>query len=245
LKKKYVLVMVLLATLFITTIVIAKAATTLAPPTVGNLPTNWQKTDSTAYPDAPSEYDPAGAGMLEYTDQTTYDIVRIYYEKAKVTSYTSTQLTSEAEDLFNRVDSSDTRPLESSGTTVYAGVTAGYAKGYDADENTYKMELVFIKSNYFLNVHAYYDDVSASRNNVDSIINSISVSGAAGGGASPSGAAAGGSFIGSTMFFVIIGVVAAVIVVVVVLAVAMRRKKSAQPQQPTQYGYPPPPPPMQ
>lgn len=222
----------LLAILIPMAVPLIKADTPLAPPTV-NLPNNWQQSDSTAYPDGPSEHDPAGAGMLEYTDQTNYDVVRIYYEKAQVSNYTSQQLKNEAVSIFNRIDVDDTRSLDQNGTTTYAGVSAGFAKGHDDTDATYTMELVFIKGQYYFNVAASYDDVASSQNNVDSIVNSISVSGAAAGG---------GSF---PWLYVIIGVVAVVIVIVVAVVLLTRRKKSLQPQQQVQYGYPPPPPPTQ
>src|SRR4030042_103102 len=180
LKKRHLLVILLLATLLVSAIPLAKTAATLAAPTVSLPNSNWEKTDSTPYPDTYAEHDPAGAGMLEYTDNTNYDVVRIYYEKAQVTSYTSSQLKTEAEDLFNEIDSSDTRSLDASGTATFAGVVAGYAEGYDSTEDTYKTELVFIESDYYFNVHTYYDATTQSEDNVTSIINSIGVSGSSG-----------------------------------------------------------------
>jgi len=231
-KQRAIAVVFLLATLIPMAVPLTEAATTLAPPTV-HLPSNWQQSDSTNYPDGPSEHDPAGAGMLEYTDQTNYDVIRIYYEKAQVSNYTSQQLKNEAVDIFERIDSSDTLSVDQNGTTTYAGVSAGFAKGHDDTDATYTMELVFIKGEYYFNVAAVYDDVAPSQNNVDSIVNSISVSGAAAGG---------GPF---PWLYVVIGVVAAVIVIVVAVVLVTRRKKSPQLQQQAQYSYPPPPPPTQ
>jgi hypothetical protein len=229
-KQRIIAVVFLLAILIPMAAPLTRAATTLAPPTV-NLPNHWQQSDSTPYPDGPSEHDPAGAGMLEYTDQTNYDVVRIYYEEAQVSSYTSQQLKNEAVGIFERIDSSDTLSVDQNGTTTYAGVLAGFAKGHDETDATYTLELVFIKGEYYFNVAAVYDDVVPSQNNVDSIVNSISLNGASAGG------------IPLPWLYVIIGVIAAVIVIVVAVVLLTRRKKSPQSQQQAQYSYPPPPPP--
>jgi hypothetical protein len=226
-------VIFLVATMFVSAIPLTKSVTALAAPTVSLPNSNWEKTDSTPYPETYAEHDPAGAGMLEYTDQTNYDLVRIYYEEAQVTSYTPSQLKTEAEDLFNRLDSDDDRSLDASGTANLAGVVAGYAEGYDSTEVTYKTEIVFVKGNYYFNVHAYYDATTQSESDVTSIIDSIDISGAANGTA----------FIGSLMFWTIVIAVAAVVVVVVVVVVVRSRKKKQPQQSATEYPYPPPPPP--
>jgi len=233
LEKRTLTVIFLVATLFVSAIPLAKSVTTLAAPAVSLPNSNWEKTDSIPYPETYAEHDPAGAGMLEYTDKTNYDLVRIYYEEAQVTSYTSSQLKTEAEDLFNRVDSDDDRLLDDSGTANLAGVVAGYAEGYDSTDDTYKTEIVFVKDNYYFNVHAYYDATTQSENDVTSIIDSISVSGAADGAA----------FTESLVFRIIVIAVAAVIVVVVFVVVVRSRKKKQPQQGATEYPYPPPPPP--
>jgi hypothetical protein len=212
---------------------LVKSATTFAAPTVSLPNSDWEITDSTAYPGFYSEHDPAGAGMLEYADKSNYDAIRIYYEKAQVTSYTASQLRTEAEDLFNEIDSSETRPLNASGTATFAGVLAGYAEGLDSTEVTFVTELVFIKGNYYFNIHAYYDATIQSEDNVEFIINSISVSGAE---------TEGSPFIGSLTFWIIIIAVAIVIAVVVVVVVIKSKKKARLQQTPTQHDYPPPPP---
>lgn len=229
-KKQIVLAFLIVAIISVLAVPLSRAAETVTKPTV-TLPANWQQTDQTAYPDTYSEHDPAGAGMVEYTDQTDYDTVVIYYEKAQVSSYTSQQLKNEAEDLFESYDVSDNIGLDSSGVTQYAGVSAGFAKGYDIATDTYKMEIVFIKGNQYINVHAYYDATTEDQNQVESLTNSISV-----------GGTAATAIVGNNMIWIIIGVVAAVIVIVVVIVVLRGRKK--QPQQATmQKTYPPPPPP--
>ena len=232
-KKRTLTLMLLLVVMFVFVVPLVKSAGTLAAPTV-SLPSNdWELTDSTAYPGVYSEHDPEGAGMLEYTDKSNYDAIRIYYEKAQVTSYTATHLRGEAEDLYNEIDASEARPLNDSGTATFAGVLAGYAEGLDASEGTYITELVFIKGTYYFNVRAYYDATVQSEDNVAALINSISVSG---------GETGGESFVGSLTFWVIIIAVVIVIVVVVVVVVVKSRKRTQLQQAPTQQNYPPPPP---
>ncbi len=232
-KRQHIISVILIVTVISMAVPLSLAAETLAPPTA-SLPANWEKTDETAYPNEIGEHDPAGAGMIEFTDNDDYDVVRIYYEKAQVSGYTATQLQTQAVNIFETYDSSETLAVDENGTHDYAGVSAGFAKGYDSDDDTYTMELVLIKNGYFMNIHAYYDATTQDQNQVESLINSISVSGAA-----------GSSFIGSQMFWVIIIAVVAVVVVIVVIVVVMKSRKK-QPQQATpQYNYPPPPPPPQ
>jgi hypothetical protein len=228
-KQKAVAVVFPFVILILIAVPLTEAVTTLPPPTV-HLPNNWQQSDSKTYPDAFSEHDPTGAGMLEYTDPTNYDVIKIYYEKAQVSSYTSQQLNEEAVYIFERDDSSATLSVDLNGTTTYAGVSAGFAKGRDDTYAIYTMELVFIKGEYYFSVYALYDDTALSQNNVDSIVNSIDVSGAAAGEPFP-------------WLYVIIGATAAVIVIVVAVMLLVRRRKRAQQQ--AQYSYPPPPPPTQ
>jgi len=230
LKKQKFAVMFLLAGLILSAMPLAIAVATLAPPTV-SLPNNWEKTDSSAYPNIVAEHDPEGAGMLEYTDNTNFDVITVFYEKAQVSSYSSSQLKTEAENIFEEYDTSDTLSLDASGIATFAGVEAGYAEGRDDTEDTYVTELVFIKGGYYFNVRAYYDATVQSEENVQALINSISVSGLPGDSTS--------SF---PWLYVIIGVAAVVAVIIIVIMFA-RKKKSAQPPQQPSYDYPPPPPP--
>jgi hypothetical protein len=219
LKKQQIISIFLIFAIASLAVPVSQAAETLAKPTI-NLPANY------------SEFDPAGAGMVEYTDQDDYDLVRIYYEKAQVSSYTSQQLQGQAESIFESVDVSATLGIDNSGVKQYAGVSAGFAKGYDSSSDTYKMELVFIKGDYYFNVHSYYDATTEDQNQMESVINSINV-----------GGTGGVSFLGNPMLLIILGVVAAVIVVVIVVVVAKGRKKKSPQQAQMQNNYPPPPPP--
>jgi hypothetical protein len=231
LKKQQIISIFLIFAIASLAVPVSQAAETLAKPTI-NLPANWEQTDAKDYPNDYSEFDPAGAGMVEYTDQDDYDLVRIYYEKAQVSSYTSQQLQGQAESIFESVDVSATLGIDNSGVKQYAGVSAGFAKGYDSSSDTYKMELVFIKGDYYFNVHSYYDATTEDQNQMESVINSINV-----------GGTGGVSFLGNPMLLIILGVVAAVIVVVIVVVVAKGRKKKSPQQAQMQNNYPPPPPP--
>ena len=223
-KKQQVMAFLILVVLASTAVSVVKAAS-LAKPAV-TLPGGWQLDSETPYPNAESEHDPQGAGLLTFTDQEDYDGIMIYYENAPSTAYTSTQLRDEAEDIFNREHDI---ALGESGVTEVAGVSAGFAKGYEADLDVYTLELVFVKGDYYFNVYAYYDATTQDEAQVNSLIGSISAGSAV------------TSLPGWTLY-VIIGVVA-VIIVIVVLAVVMRRKKkpSLQATASPQYSYPPPP----
>ena len=225
--KQHVLAILLLIALM-STVSICQAQT-LSKPTV-TIPSGWKLDQQTAYPNGPSEYDPAGGGMLAYVNQAN-DEVRVYYEKAPGTTFTSAALEQEAVSLFNR-DFSD-YTADDSGTVQAAGVPAGYARGYDATTDSYVFDSVFVKNNYFFNVMAVYSVNTQTEQQVSSIIDSISTGGAA--------------ILGGSSVFIIVGIIAAVVVVLVIVVMLSRRKKSApqQTQMPqiTPANYPPPPPP--
>jgi ABC-type glycerol-3-phosphate transport system permease component len=231
---KHLAVIFLLALIIIMVAPLAQAADTISKPTV-TLPMNWALTDDTPYPDSVSEYDPAGAGLLEYTDQQTYDFVMIYYEKALSIQYTAASLQAEAESIYTR-DHTDS--YFDSGSKQYAGVTAGYAKGYNAtvgSAGVYRLEVVFVKGGEYFNVYAYYDATDQAESTVTSLINSIDVS--------------GGSLLGGSNLYIIVGAIVAIIVVVVVVVVLVKRRKKPHQASAPEYIYPssappPPPPPL-
>jgi hypothetical protein len=204
------------------------ASQTLSKPNV-TLPSNkWSIAGETAYPNGPSEFDQAGGGMVKYRNSDNGDVVSIYYENAPSQTFTSSELKDQAVSLFQR-DINDATVSES-GTQQYAGVTAGYAKGTDSYTVKY---VVFIKDGIYYNVIAGYDPYTQNEQDVNSIINSISMAGS-------------GSVLGGPMLYIIIIVIVAVVVVVVVLAAVMSRKKKAKQQQmppPMAPGMVPPPPP--
>ncbi len=226
--KQKLLAVILLAALMSTLPLVY--AQSLQKPTV-TVPSGWNLKDETAYPDAAAEHDPAGAGMLQYINPENGDEVKIFYEKAQ-SSYNSPELKDEAETLFERDLSEDGWTIDESGTKPnVAGVSAGFAKGYDAEIDAYVEDLVFVKGNYYFNVLTLYDATSASETAAYSLINSISA------GSSP--------FEGTTLLIIVGVVVAIIVVVVVVVFVARRKKKSPLQQTPqmTPGSYPPPPPP--
>ena len=222
-KKQQIVALVLLLTIISTAIPLAQAANAPSKPNV-TLPANWQLEDETAYPNAPSEYDLEGGGMVEYMDQVDYDFVMIYYENAPSITFTDADWKGEAEYIFMRDHENLT--YSESGVQTIAGVKAGFAKGYEAEYDTYALETAFIKDGIYYNAYAYYDANSVDEAQVMSLLNSISTAGA------------------FPWLYVIVGVVAAVAVVIVVVVVLMTRKKSSDmSQQPAQYSYAPPPPP--
>ena len=202
------------------------AAATLSKPNV-TLPSGWELSDETNYPNEIAEHDEQGAGLVEYQNSETFDFVMIYYENAPSDSYTSADLRSEVEGIFYR-DHEDLS-LGESGTTTYAGVQTGFAKAYDSTYDVYHLELVMIKGNYYMNIYAVYDATNEAEDKGESLIYSINTDAGLG-----------------SMLYIIIGIVVVIIVVVVVVVLLMKRKKKAAPaQMPAYQGnmpIPPPPP---
>jgi hypothetical protein len=146
---------------------------TISTPTV-SLPAGWSLSESTAYPDfTPAEHDPMGSGHLKYVN-TKYDVVRIYYEDNYGKYYSSDSLEEEAASLFTRDISYQV--ISDSGVATFAGVTAGYAVGYNSTSafGAYKI-VVFVKNDYYLSVYASYDADTQTENEITSFINGISV----------------------------------------------------------------------
>ncbi len=198
------------------------SAQTLTPPNV-SIPSGWRLESQKLYPQAPSEYDEAGAGLLQYVNSQNYDEVRIYYERAPSKTFSSSDLKSEAEYLFDR-DLTD--EIQESGTMQLAGSTAGFAKAYDDQEDAYLWDIVFIKDNYYFNVLVYHGASSQSQNEVMSILNSIS----------------GGGLFSGTMLYIIIGVLIAVVLIIVgAVVILQKRKKTVIHITPRSYIPPPPP----
>jgi hypothetical protein len=226
-RTKRLFVILLVAAFLVTLTTPLCYAATLSKPNV-ILPSGWELADETAYPNAISEHDEQGAGVVEYQDSETYDFVMIFYENAPSSNYTDAQLKNEAEDIFYR-DHEDLA-LYDSGVETFAGVKTGYAKTYDSEYDVYHLELVMIKDNYYMNIYAAYDASSTeAENKVEALINSINTDTGLG-----------------SMLFIIIGIVVVIIVVVVVVWLLMnRKKKTAYSQAPTyQSNMPVPPPPI-
>jgi hypothetical protein len=222
--KKQTLIAIILLILLIA-VPTCSAAASLSKPSV-TLPSGWAPNGETPYPDAMSEHDPAGAGLLEYTDTVNYAWISLYYEKTSM-SYTDPQLKAEAEDLFSTYES--TYYVES-GVRNFGGNKAGWATAYDPDTEAYDLVFVMTKEGYYINVLASYEN--ASQIAVESILGSIRPTG-------NNGAAILG--LDMTLFIVIIGAVVAIIIVVAVVVAVKRRKKPMK--QIAQGSIPPPPPP--
>jgi flagellar basal body-associated protein FliL len=231
--KKSQALLALVLVVLIAAVPLAQAAT-LSKPNV-TLPSEWTLKNESPYPNAPSEHDTAGAGKVEYYNPVNYDDVKIYYENAPSTTYDAASLEAEASNLFQTELTSSNVSMQNHGTKQVAGVTAGYAYGYDSSVDAYLYDYVFVKDNVYYNVIAYYDANTSSESAVTSLMNSISMGGSSSG-------------LGS-MLYIIIAVVVVIVVVVVVLVVVMSRKKKTQQQQmPPQpmvpdINQPPPPPP--
>ncbi len=227
-KTQHILVILLVAAFVIAAASPICAAQTLSKPNV-TMPSGWELSDETAYPNEVSEHDAQGAGLVEYQDSETFDFVMIYYENAPSDSYTSAELRSEVEGIFYR-DHEDLS-LDESGTATYAGVQTGFAKAYDSEFDVYHIELVMIKGNYYMNIYAVYDATDEAENKVESLINSINTD---------------SGLLGGNMLYIIIGIVIVIIVVVVVVVLIMKRRKRAAPvTMPAYQGsmpIPPPPP---
>jgi hypothetical protein len=198
------------------------AQASLAEPNV-SLPTGWSLGEQTAYPGILWEHDPQGAGYVEYADSATPATVLIYYENSTGITYSNNELKSEAERVFTRDIGT---PFSDSGVMTVAGVSAGYVKVYNSTNDDYALQLIFVKSNYYLDVYAIYGSTSESQ--VMSIINSIYVTGQTSWGE-----------LGSWLIYVIIAIVAVVVIVGAAILIRKRGKKS--PPQVPPPNYPPPP----
>ena len=181
------------------------AVGSLAKPSV-SLPIGWSLYTETAYPNGFAIHDPQGGGYLEYRNATSY--VLIYYEDSGGTTYTNSELKSEAEHLYTRgLNASFT----DSGNMIVAGVTAGYVKTYNSTSNTYFLLLIFVENNYYIDAFAAYSPNEHAQ--ITSILNSISVSGQTSSGG-----------LEDWQLYVIIAIVAVTIVLVVTGLVAKKKK---------------------
>jgi hypothetical protein len=146
------------------------ASVSISPPTL-TFPSSWHLNASSGYPTLSiSAHDPLGVGYLRYVN-TKYDSISIYYEFNYDCYYSPTQLKNEATAMFELDLGNET--IISNGTTTYAGVIAGYAKGYDASYNVYDLEIILIKNNCFVNIYTYYDTDTQTENEINGIINSL------------------------------------------------------------------------
>jgi hypothetical protein len=156
-------------------IAIAATATScgaLPRPMIDYVPTNWGLLSLTPYEEAiyVGEYDDQ-AGFIEYTNEVTYDLIYIFYERAPNWDWTPSALEQDADAIFQR----DLGYMpDETGTMTLAGTTAGYARGYDPDFEVYDLELVLVLDKIYVDVYAAYIAPEAEDQILD-MIDSISV----------------------------------------------------------------------
>lgn len=136
-------------------------------------PPNWYLASETPYPNAASEYDPEGAGLMQYIDQSDQDYVVVHYERASTITWTNATLASKAAEVLERDHT--TEPIVDSGTIAIAGVPAGYAKAYDSQYDAYSLETVFTKGSVFFRAYANYAATHFAEAQITSLLNSIAV----------------------------------------------------------------------
>jgi hypothetical protein len=216
-KGKIVLLFFLLASaVFVVVTPGVLGAQSLNKPNV-TLPSGWQLDKQTPYPGIVGDHDLQGAGLVEYTNPTTYDIVMIYYERS-TTTYSNNDLVAEAEAVYQRDIGT---AFTDSGIATFAGVPSGYVRVYNQTLDTYSLQLIFVKSSYYLDVFADY--ASTSQENVYSLINSISI---------PAQSTSNAYNFWNWLPYIVIAVV--VVLLLIIAIVAVRRRKQLPP--------PPPPP---
>ena len=155
--------------------VIALMATSggdLPRPMIEYVPTNWNLLSLTPYEEGLyiGEYDDQ-AGVIEYVNQDTYDIIQIFYERAPKWDFTPSALELDASDIFQR--DLGYKPDET-GIMAVAGTTAGYAKGYVPDLEIYDIEIVLVLDRLYLDVYAGYTTPEVEDEIMD-MIDSISL----------------------------------------------------------------------
>jgi hypothetical protein len=262
-KKQSILIIAFLAVLVLLVFPLTTAAESPVKPTVTLPNNNWILRSESTYPTEPSEHDPQGAGLIEYRNEVNYDFVMIYYERAVNGPMSDDSLKADAIHIFAR-DHEDT-VMSESGITTFANVNAGYAKGIESDYDIYTLELAFVKGADYFNVFAYYDANAQSESQVNTLINSIEVSGTSATSSPsltpsptptlspsplPSPTPSSGSTtaaqtgVESYYIYIVVTIIAIVVVVVVLLVVLRKRKnQNRQSSEPTFASQPPPPPP--
>jgi hypothetical protein len=136
-------------------------------------PLDWSLASEMPYPNAASEYDSEGAGMMQYIDQIDQDFVVIHFEKAPAIAWTNATLESKAAEILERDHT--TEPIVDNGTMTIAGATAGYAKAYDSQYEAYSLETVFTKGTIFFRAYADYAANHYAEAQVIWLLNSIAV----------------------------------------------------------------------
>jgi hypothetical protein len=198
---------------FVISFPVVLCAESISKPTV-SLPEDWYQDSETPYPQAVSQYDPAGSGMLSYTDGVDYDFVTLNYESAPTYTLSDTDLQTKSGLLFTEYH--EEIEVTEVGTMTIGGSIAGYTRGYDPDFDVNYAEIVWVKNEVFLRAFVYYDATPQDWTQVQSLLDSISISESSG-----------------SITWIIIALVAvtiAVIVIVVIFLLLKRRKKPKEPE---------------
>jgi hypothetical protein len=111
--------------------------------------------------------------LLYLSSLNDIDEVRIYYEKAPDVNFTDAELRAEAEALYIQHTHGDS--MNFSGVEPAAGVQSGFAKYSSVALNFTLVVRVFVKDNYYFRVIEYYKVNYQSIQQVNAIVNSISV----------------------------------------------------------------------
>lgn len=212
-KKQRIVTIFFMFFIILMTIPSINCVLSLSKPTV-SLSKHWTLEREEPYPNLVGKHDPDGRGLLKFGNiMNTTDVIYVFYENSLGKTYSNKALEDEATSVY--LEWSNT-PRSSFGLMEVAGVTAGFAKGYDSESNLYSLQIICVKENYYLDICALYAADNVTEINVMYVINSIWV-----------GASEGEGF---PVEYVLIGVIFGVAVLVVsTYKVIKRLKKTPNP----------------
>jgi len=208
--KNYQLIVIFILTSIIFVATVSSVAATISKPST-TLPKNWEVDYEIEYPNAKSEHDYEGAGLIKFENSETFDDIIIQYERAPSTAYTSASLKKEAIDIFNS-RSQKGLTISENGTMTVAGVQAGFAKSYSYSYDTYFLEVVFVKGDCYINAYAIYN--ADNENEIFTILNSLNTE---------------NSLVSGLNLLIIIVIIAVIMGVIFISVFIMGKKKTASP----------------
>jgi hypothetical protein len=143
---------------------------TVFKPSVGYVPEGWYRSiddpyGNYAYPDG------ALWGLIEYTDTADDDFVMIFY--GDVPSEIKGHETDGDALVEMAIEWSVFEPDET-GISIVSNQVAGYAKKYDAVEDRYKMEIVFVADSTCVDIYTTYEASPGDEAQTMSLVNSLS-----------------------------------------------------------------------
>jgi hypothetical protein len=153
-------------------VVTAVSCGALPRPMIDYVPADWALFGLTPYEEGvyQGEYNDQ-SGLIEYSNQVTFDGIQIFYEPAPKPDLTLSDLEYDADYIFQR----DLGYVpDETGVMVVAGAPAGYARGYYSDSDTYELEVIVVLDNLYLDVYAAYSAPEAGDQILD-MIDSISM----------------------------------------------------------------------